>query len=601
MRFLPPSAERLWIPGSGKTPGRAFGLTGGGGPATRLADALEGNSEALRNLLDGKATLSQDEAKYLVEHMVDQWSAKGTLSAELGEFIQAITGDKALSQRVGAILAGLSADAIAENRNDADTNTLAVAAVGAMGGDEAALHSMIVRLGPKARDFGAALATVPDFAPEADAERADGLNALRAEAAAALAQALTAVNGGPAKDAEAFVDGVVYNASKNTYRKVWYNEGGISADLGPSPAAEPMTFALARLIRPDNPDSEKSRLWGLVTQGAGYTLLTASSVEGRRAALDILKAYPQMTAASLMEGWQAPVAGQAFLMPSADAILRANGGHAVEYNIDELDRMAGMYYANSNQAIGSAIQQAYRDMGGSEQLVRVAVLPTLLGTEDGPVQLPLLRVEYGGQSRFVDTYGHRYDSLDAWVHSTPLPKGMLTYPKDGELHYTIGGTPALASSPTPAAGTVRQVEEVTDLVAYGAALTPVPYVRVAAGLYIAGRSLQDLHDMEQRHEDVGVWDVVADVFGTFGGLFNAGRIGFTSRLLKAGRPLTAAEGYAYALLNSASAQANAVAWLATTAKAAQNYDKMSQADVLKAILAMAFWSRAAASSVRGSV
>jgi hypothetical protein len=356
------------------------------------------------------------------------------------------------------------------------------------------------------------------------------------KAKAQLGQELTAMSEAPGP--EEFVWGVYYAAEGGAYADHVPVDRDPVGETVPSVAAKPMAAALAGVMYPNPKDAgararETERLWKLMTwPDNGGKLFTPKSAGARRAVIDVLKAYPNMTAGSLMKAgasfWEAAspwlhrTVAEAAARPAAQAALdsQQRGGEAREYEGIYLDNMVGHFTGQNLVALVSGqIREAGREMGGDGRITR---LPFQLATQDGPVPFMVYRVdrEVGGklQSQFVDSYvGGRYPDLAALLQKIPFPPGLVTGPKGGELAADGNGNVLLETQETQATRSIgyhveQRADNVVSVVGSFAGLVALagsgPPALAAggiagvAGLYKAGGYGAEVAGMASRNQPV---------------------------------------------------------------------------------------------------
>ncbi len=227
-------------------------------------------------------------------------------------------------------------------------------------------------------------------------------------------------------------------------------------------------------------------------------------------------------------------------------------------------------YAANSDAMNSInpILNSINHFSNGRNDVQVTVVPIQFSSEgSGPVDLPLYRVvDAGGNERFVDNTGGRYDSFDEWINENELPPGNVSFPADGHLHE--GSTPLTSRNTPKTRDTVGEyiltgldwaalvggaVAGGVMIVGSGGALAPV--VAGGAALYSGGRAAQQLaqsHDRGRSINPLTSWDAAGNWLGVAGGLLGAGSLASAARLGQGAR-LTSMLGTAAGGVDAASA------------------------------------------------
>lgn len=284
----------------------------------------------------------------------------------------------------------------------------------------------------------------------------------------------------------------------------------------------------------------------------------------------------------------------------------------------QLERGEWNMYTGDQAELIAPIADQIRSTGGEP--ARVTALPIMYRSEDNElVQLPLFRVESGGQTRFVDNTGRRYDNFEDWKDNNELPAGTVTYPRDGHLSLDANGRPQTVTEDTHAVvDTVGEhITSILDkaalvggfvvagaaIIGTGGAALPVAAGAIAAwGAYRSGSELVDRAQHGQSINPLEDRDARNAWFG-----FGANVAGLAA--LGAG-PLARALGTRVpGLASGANSAANAtrVAAFATDSAAilntgvdlVQNWDQIPGDQRLLAISQMAFWGGVNVQSARG--
>jgi hypothetical protein len=536
---------------------------------------------------------------------------------ELG---RSIGKNRELAPRVAAVLARLSAEAVAESRTDpakgsqalADASAFALAAVTAAAGDGgrsglAALRGAIEPLGPvMAGNLGTALAASGDK-----------------DAAALLGQALTATIDGPPTDASnALALQAFLGADNSTYREVVRSERGPACTVA-SAAARPMAAAMARVMHPVKPDQteeeqgkalqaqaqETVRLTALMTSEDGVKLFTARFVNEagtkflRMGVINFLAANPKMTAAGLMKNgspWLNRDLAQAMGEAFSEAFQRDGAGEARAYEDYAYAKAAGTAGNEAGNRLLDGILKAGKDINWDVSKLTVRGRPLLHFTEVGPEWLPQFEVagldrKGKRQSRIVDYNGAWYASREKWEKGTALSDGLMSFAAgigpDGNLQ--------IKTEETPETHNFRHhVERYADtgvpaIAAVGAFTPLAPFTTAGAGIYGVYRGGEIIYERESRNQEVSLGDsetrsavffALAGLSGMAASAANPARLG-----VQAGRTLTA--GAAPRLATAANWTAlgiNSAALLNTGADFIGNLQDMTPVDRFKESMFMAF-------------
>lgn len=641
-----------WVDGRSDASGGFLGI-GETSTTDKVKEALRGESDL--------GTLQPNEQRYVLDRMLDRWSAgrgdgpsgANRLSHSLGDApeLRGVVAER-MAARSAAIAdslppTGQLSDALAERQRMAQS--YALGAVTAVSGppsarptDLTALRNLATSLSPhQAAGFARALGGDP----------ASPMHSL--SSGPMLGRTLAAVNGAPpTPTASAFV--------QNAFAAATAHDHNASPELRSA-----MAGALAREWHPDDPgrrEAEAGRLNGILGTEQGQRLLGAGEpgkvpLEARVNALAAIRENGGITAETLRQtddpwtnqaivGPQAQATAQRYLATRGDAPQLLQGSdldNTVGFAMGVPPQMpAGRSEADAQAAVARgelslygegpqagavrAVADQIRQVAGGPG-AQVTVLPvTYSGGDTGPVQLPLFRVTgQDGQERYVDNTGRRYDSFEDWRTENKLPPGSMTYPEGGHLRAGSDGQVALGHSNTPEtvdtfgehfSGFVDKAALVGGIVAGGVLIvgsggTLAPAVigvagAVAAGsgawsVYRGGSELADRADHGQSIDPIQDETARGLWLNVGAGALSVGAFGSAARLAqlgRAGRAIAPLEASAHGYVQVGATVADTAAIANESVSLARNWDRMSGAERAQSLLSMGFWGVGAAAGVR---
>ena len=218
---------------------------------------------------------------------------------------------------------------------------------------------------------------------------------------------------------------------------------------------------------------------------------------------------------------------------------------------DAYELLTGISFYAGHEDVAAIVEQVKHCANTDPPLVKL--LPVIVFGENGPITCPLFRVQSGINGEgdpvyaYIDNAGRKYDSIEEWLETNRLPPGKVYYPADGHIsHLTDGnGDMKLANAETPR--THQEIREALDtaamvgcfaagvvgVVVTGGALALVAAgVGTASGLWMAGRSLVDLHDRYTHGQSISPLDMDAlgGYLGATGGL--GGGVAFVGKAVR---------------------------------------------------------------------
>ncbi len=276
--------------------------------------------------------------------------------------------------------------------------------------------------------------------------------------------------------------------------------------------------------------------------------------------------------------------------------------------VGAIDRGQSLYAGDENVArVTAAIRATANDLGVGEA-ARISAVPIQFSSQaTGPVDLKIFKVEgNGGQVRYVDNTGARYDNFIHWQETNKLPVGTMTFPVSGGTR--TEGTPTVRSAATPESALGRRVLATLDNVALvggtvaGVALlvvgtggtAGVALVGVALGsaLYTAGRGAETLYDRSTHAQSLSLADPDAraawlDTAAAALPVAGAG-LGATSRIARLGLEARSALAVTAGVTNFAGMSANMIAVGNGAYQIADNWNEMTPAERTKGVLQTMF-------------
>ena len=273
-----------------------------------------------------------------------------------------------------------------------------------------------------------------------------------------------------------------------------------------------------------------------------------------------------------------------------------------ELGADFLARgMNNSFYSRGGANAGlDRVADRIRAIGGEN--ARVTVVPvTVTSDAQGAAVVPVFRVETGQGPRFVDHTGRSYADLADWQQHNTLPEGRMTYAEGLDLRsdrLTHGNTPAVTDSFAEVAGKAVDGLAIAGGVVAGVAMIAgsggmaAPLVAGGAGLWMAGRAGQQLHDMNGHGQDIGDLGDPA-VRGAWleaaGGVLSVGAIGGAMRLGSAGARVSPALARAVGGVGMAAEATDVITLADQSVQLGRNWDRMSGGERAGALLNIAFW------------
>jgi hypothetical protein len=503
----------------------------------------------VRAALSGQAKelgpLSTDEQRYLMDKVLDRWSAgQGDGPGGAAELAQSL-GDKQLSDMFAGRLSAEAAKLMQRpagnggiNDPHAEARAYALDAIQTVSGN----------LGRTSSDYSQLQRMLNGLGPADAAELMQSLNPTASSDYFLMSQAqdrvLAAINGGPHTQVTSAV-------AQNIFAETTPGELHAIPSLQTNLAA-----ALAREWYPDDPAkqaSEQNRLAGILGTVQGQQLLFGSGNDGkipldaRVNALAIIRTDHSINATTLErtgDPWTNPAILGPMARSNAQQYLNLRGDQPQRLEGTDLDNTVGYamgfaptvprdastaqaeaargrfsYYAQGpGQKPVQAVVDQIRRLGGNAP--QVTVLPIEYGSSDfGPVQLPLFRVQTASGDKYVDNTGRAYSSFEDWKNHNQLPPGTVFYPNQGHLTAGPNGTVKLASSDTPSTpdttwkqvkGVLNDVALVGGIIAGGALIigtdglaTPiVAGIAIGSGAWGAYSSGSELLDRSQHGQSI---------------------------------------------------------------------------------------------------
>jgi LysM repeat protein len=611
-------------------------------------------ADHVREALDGKSkelgALSTDEQRYLLNKVLDRWSAGGGDGpGGAAELAQAVNGDRRLSGVVAEQLAAKSASLMQRPQGDGsgnDPHTLARAyaldAIQAASGD----------LGRTPASYSGLRQTMNSLGPQAAARFVQAVNPTApGDSYFLMSQAqgrvLAAMNAGPQTQVTSAVVQTIFAQTT-------------PGALNMQPAMQQdMAQALTREWYPDDQAkqvSERNRLAGILGTDQGQQLLFGSGNDGkipldaRVNALAIIRTDHSIDAATLKQTgdpWSNPAILGPMARANAQQYLSLRGDQPQRLEGTDLDNTVGYamgfaatvprdasaaqataaqgkfsYYAQGpGQKPVQAVVDQIRRLGGDAP--KVTVLPIEYGSSDfGPVQLPLFRVQTATGDKYVDNTGRAYSSFEDWKNNNQLPPGTVFYPDQGHLTAGPGGTVKLASSNTPNTpdttwkqikGVLNDVALVGGIIAGGALIigtdglaTPiVAGLAIGSGAWGAYTSGSELLDRAQHGQSInplqdstarGLWLSLAANTAGMGAFASEAAL---ARVASSEGTLSSAAAWTIGTAKTVSNVTNAAAFANTGVDLAANWGAMTPAQRAQSVLSMGFWGATIAVGAKG--
>ncbi|TWI35121.1 DUF4781 domain-containing protein [Paracoccus sulfuroxidans] len=360
--------------------------------------------------------------------------------------------------------------------------------------------------------------------------------------------------------------------------------------------------------------SPEQRVWALDMAAADGACTTKDHMKGGWENEQVSRDYAQKVTDAYQQRGTDPqtLSGEA---------LRNTVGQAMGYQPDQLPEGAqtdammaqGMdyqfYSRGGNNAALDKVADQITSLGGAD--AKVTVIPISVTAEgQGAAVVPLFRVETEGGPQFVDHSGRTYKDVKDWEENNTLPEGKMTYAEGLDLKsdkLTHRNTPGVVDTFSEGFG------KVVDGVAIGAGIvagvviiagsggTAAPLVAGGAGLWMAGRAGQSLHDKATHGQDITDLSdpsVRADWLEVAAGTLSVGALGGAMKLATAGARVTPGLARTVAGLGYAAEGADAIAMADQAIQLGQNWDNMSGKDRAASLLNIGFWAGMSGASHR---